>query len=107
MSCSAETLPTAFAGVTAAFYLVHIMNGVADFRERNKLAARNFGQAARAAGVQRIVYLGSLGNAEADRSQRLLSRQETGDALREAARACPSPSFAPASSSAAAACSLR
>ena len=82
----AETLPQAFAGVGAAFYLVHTMNGVADFRERNKLAARNFGQAARAAGVGRILYLGSLGDAAADHSQRLLSRQETGDALREAAQ---------------------
>ena len=58
------------------------MDGVADFRERNKTAARNFAAAAHAAGVRRIVYLGSLGNAQADRSQRLLSRQETGEALR-------------------------
>jgi len=78
-----ETLPAALAGVSAAFYLVHTMNGVADFRERNKLAARNFAQAARAAGVGRIVYLGSLGDADADRSRRLLSRRETGDVLRE------------------------
>lgn len=27
-----ETLPAAMAGITAAYYLVHIMNGVADFR---------------------------------------------------------------------------
>ena len=77
-----DSLPAAMAGVTAAFYLVHIMNGVEDFHERNKIAARNFGQAARAACVSRIVYLGNLGNVQADRSQRLLSRQETGDVLR-------------------------
>jgi uncharacterized protein YbjT (DUF2867 family) len=76
------TLPKAFEGVTAAYYLAHVMDGVADFRERNKTAARHFGSAARAANVQRMVYLGSLGNAQADRSQRLVSRQETGEALR-------------------------
>jgi uncharacterized protein YbjT (DUF2867 family) len=76
------TLPRAFEGVTAAYYLAHVMDGVADFRERNKTAARNFCNAARAANVRRIIYLGSLGNAQADRSQRLLSRQETGQVLR-------------------------
>ena len=76
------TLPKAFDGIAAAYYLAHVMNGVADFRERNKTAARNFSNAARAAAVQRIVYLGSLGNARADRSRRLLSRQETGEVLR-------------------------
>src|SRR5512136_2806049 len=89
----AETLPPAFSDIGAAFYLVHTMNGVADFRERNKLAARNFGQAARAAGVERILYLGSLGDAASDHSQRLLSRQETGDALREAAQGVPVTEF--------------
>jgi uncharacterized protein YbjT (DUF2867 family) len=78
-----ETLPAAMAGITAAFYLVHVMNGVEDFRQRNMSAARNFGQAAQSAGVQRIIYLGSLGNVEADRSQRLRSRQETGQVLRD------------------------
>ena len=87
------TLPKAFAGVASAYYLAHIMDGVADFRERNKSAARNFGHAARAGGVQRIVYLGSLGNAEADRSQRLLSRQETAAALRDAAGDVPVTEF--------------
>src|SRR5512136_481387 len=76
------TLPKAFEGVTAAYYLAHVMEGVADFRERNTSAARHFASAAQAAGVRRIVYLGSLGDAQADRSQRLLSRQETGEALR-------------------------
>jgi len=88
-----STLPRAFDGVAAAYYLAHVMDGVADFRERNKTAAHNFGNAARAANVQRIVYLGSLGNAQADRSQRLLSRQETGEALRRAASGAPVTEF--------------
>ncbi len=78
-----ETLPKALQGARAAYYLVHIAN-VPDLRQRNLLAARHFGQAARAAGVKRIIYLSNLGDAQADRSQRLLSRQESGHALREA-----------------------
>ena len=43
-----------------------------------------FGQVAGEAGrVRRIVYLGGLGQPEADLSQHLRSRQETGRALRE------------------------
>ena len=45
-------------------------------------AADNFAQAAKAAGVQRIIYLGGLGNPDADLSKHLRSRQETGQALR-------------------------
>jgi uncharacterized protein YbjT (DUF2867 family) len=58
--------------------------GSGDFHQRDLQAARTFGQAARAAGVQRIIYLGGLGDPEADLSQHLRSRQETGEALREA-----------------------
>ncbi len=78
----AGTLSAAMQGITSAYYLVHIMNAP-DFRQRNITAARNFGRAAQAAGVQRIIYLSNLGKAEADRSGRLLSRQETGQVLRE------------------------
>ncbi len=81
-----HTLPPAMEGVTAAYYLVHIMSEMdsRQSRQRNMAAAYNFGQAARAAGVQRIIYLSNLGNVEADRSQRLLSLRETGESLREA-----------------------
>jgi len=81
-----DSLKRALADVTAAYYLVHIMGKVDGWQshQRNLTAARNFGLAARAAGLQRIVYLSSLGNVEADRSQRLLSLRETGEALRQA-----------------------
>lgn len=79
-----ETLPAAMAGVTAAYYLVHSMASGHDFQERDLLAARHFGQAASAAGVQRIIYLGGLGDPQANLSRHLRSRQETGTALREA-----------------------
>ena len=47
------------------------------------LAARNFAAAARAAGVQRIIYLGGLGDPDTALSEHLRSRQETGAVLRE------------------------
>lgn len=71
-------------GVEVAYYLVHSLGGGSDFSDRDLLAARNFGGAAKAAGVQRIVYLGGLGDPQAELSAHLRSRQETGAALREA-----------------------
>ncbi len=78
-----ETLVPAMAGVGAAYYLVHSMSSSQDFHQRDLLAASNFGQAAKAAGVMRIIYLGGLGDPEADLSQHLRSRQQTGEALRQ------------------------
>ena len=72
------------AGVGAAYYLVHSMARGEGYRERDLAAARAFGRAAAAAGVARIVYLGGLGDPSADLSRHLRSRQETGEALREA-----------------------
>jgi uncharacterized protein YbjT (DUF2867 family) len=79
-----ETLPPALTGVAKAFYLIHSMTGGADFRRRDIEAARNFARAARQAGVNRIIYLGGLGDPEAGLSEHLRSRHETGAALREA-----------------------
>ncbi len=78
-----ETLIPAMVDVTAAYYLIHSMSGSQDFHQRDLDAAGNFGQAAKAAGVERIIYLGGLGAAEADLSQHLRSRQETGEWLRQ------------------------
>ena len=78
-----ETLAEAMQGVEAAYYMIHSMSGNTDFHRRDLVAAQNFGEAARAAGVQRIIYLGGLGDPEADLSQHLRSRQQTGQALRE------------------------
>lgn len=77
------TLPAALAGVEVAYYFVHSLGGGAAFSERDVTAARNFGAAARAAGVKRIIYLGGLGDATTALSHHLRSRQETGDVLRE------------------------
>jgi uncharacterized protein YbjT (DUF2867 family) len=78
-----EALPAAMAGVWAAYYLIHSLSDTADYRERDMAVARSFGQAAKAAGVERIVYLGGLGDPATDLSVHLRSRQETGAALAE------------------------
>jgi uncharacterized protein YbjT (DUF2867 family) len=76
-----SSLAAPLRGVEVAYYLVHSM-GSADFEEQDRRAARNFGAAARAAGVRRIVYLGGLGRGS-DLSSHLASRQEVGRILRE------------------------
>ena len=78
------TLPAALAGVQTAYYLIHSLQGGAGFHERDVDAARAFGQAAAAAGVQRLIYLGGLGDPATALSPPLRSRQQTGDALRTA-----------------------
>lgn len=77
------SLQPAMQGVAATYYMVHSMSGNPDFDQRDIQAARNFGGAARQAGVQRLIYLGGLGDPDADLSKHLRSRQETGQALRE------------------------
>jgi uncharacterized protein YbjT (DUF2867 family)/uncharacterized protein YndB with AHSA1/START domain len=79
-----STLADAMRDVTSAYYLVHSLAGGPDFHARDLAAARNFGAALAAAGGRRIVYLGGLGEADEHLSAHLRSRQETGDALREA-----------------------
>jgi len=75
-------LDAALGGVQAAYFLVHSMMGGADFAARDLKAARTFAEAARRAGVQRIIYLGGLGEPTSDLSHHLRSRQATGEALR-------------------------
>ena len=79
----AATLTAAMDDVSVAYYLVHSL-GAADFHARDLTAARNFGAAAAAGGVGRIIYLGGLAESTPGLSEHLRSRQQTGDALREA-----------------------
>ena len=78
------SLAPALEGIDAAYYLIHSMaEPGSGFEERDRLAAANFGAAARAAGVRRLVYLGGLGEGTADLSPHLASRQQVGHVLRE------------------------
>lgn len=77
------SLDVALRGAGAAYYLVHSMGSSDPFEETDRDAARNFGAAAKAAGVKRIVYLGGLGSDAEELSPHLRSRHEVGDILRE------------------------
>lgn len=78
-----DSLAPALRGVETACYLVHSLEAGRDFAARDFAGARNFGDAAREAGVRKIVYLGGLGDTErGPLSEHLRSRQETGEALR-------------------------
>jgi uncharacterized protein YbjT (DUF2867 family) len=77
-----SSLDAAMDGVDIAYYLVHSM-GSGSFEEADRTAAHNFADAARSAGVERIVYLGGLGDDEEELSAHLHSRQEVGRILRE------------------------
>ncbi len=79
----ADLAAQALEGVSDAYYLIHSLSTGAAFRELDLVAARNFGQVARQAGVGRIIYLGGLGDPESKLSSHLRSRQECGEALRE------------------------
>ena len=77
-----STLGPAMAGVHTAFYLVHSMGSPRDFEGKDRRAAKNFVNAARHAGVQRIIHLGGLGDPSSELSSHLRSRQEVGEILR-------------------------
>jgi len=77
-----ESLAQTLEGVHTAYYLVHSMGAEKDFSRLDRRGAENFGAAAKQCGVQRIVYLGGLGDSRHSLSPHLRSRQEVGDVLR-------------------------
>jgi uncharacterized protein YbjT (DUF2867 family) len=80
-----ESLTSSLSGCTAAFFLVHSMtSGTTDYAGRDRSIAKNFGEAARRAGVQRTIYLGGLGETGQDLSKHLASRREVEGALASA-----------------------
>jgi uncharacterized protein YbjT (DUF2867 family) len=78
-----DGLAAAMEGGSVAYYLVHSMGSSEGFTEQDRRAARNFGTAAREAGLDRIIYLGGLGEDLDDISEHLRSRHEVGDVLRK------------------------
>ncbi|MEF8775000.1 MAG: NAD(P)H-binding protein [Haloarculaceae archaeon] len=78
-----ESLDGDFEGIDAAYYLVHSMGSGADFAERDRRAARNFRAAAAEADVDRVIYLGGLGEEGEDLSAHLESRREVETVLAE------------------------
>ena len=77
------SLDYALRGVDVAYYMVHSMSSTGSFEETDRQAARNFSEAAKAAGVKGLVYVGGLGSDEEELSAHLRSRHEVGDILRQ------------------------
>ena len=77
----ADSLRGAGDGVDVAYYLVHGMGrgSEGDFEQTERDSATNFAHMARDAGVERVVYLGGLGDDPG--SKHLRSRNETGKIL--------------------------
>ena len=79
-----DSLTPALEDVGTAYYLIHSMYSGEDFHRRDLTAAENFGSAAKQAGLDQIIYLGGLGDYEADLSKHLKSRHDTGRILAQA-----------------------
>ena len=78
----AEAVAAGLAGCHAAFYLVHSMvSSGAAYAEHDRELALTFARAARRAGVERIIYLGGLGETGPGLSSHLASRREVEQAL--------------------------
>jgi len=70
-------------GIEVAYYLVHSMaDGVRGYLDRDLIAASYFSSAALEAGINRIIYLGGLGECAKAISPHLEARQQVGDILR-------------------------
>jgi uncharacterized protein YbjT (DUF2867 family) len=81
-----EGLEKALEGVRVAYYLVHSMGGRSIFQniayaEKDKTAAYNFVMSADARGLERVIYLGALGERGDELSEHLKSRAEIADIL--------------------------
>lgn len=74
-------LSKSLLGIDTAYYLIHSMGGRTFrenklFAERDRKAAQNFIRAADEADIQRVIYLGGLGEVGLGLSKHLASRQE-------------------------------
>lgn len=81
---SYESLNNALSGVAVAYYLIHSLQlGPRDFNLADIKAAANFARAAEENKVQRIIYLGGLGDIRSSLSSHLRSRMEVASELRK------------------------
>jgi len=70
------------ADVEVAYFLVHAMAGGSGYEQRELTGALNFARVAKREGIDRVVYLGGLGDESV--SKHLQSRHDTAQALAEA-----------------------
>lgn len=76
-----EQIRKALDGTDVAYYLIHSLGSGRSFESTDRHTALTFAQAAREAGVGRIVYLGGLYPEGEDLSPHLASRTEVGEIL--------------------------
>lgn len=77
-----QRLESCLRGCGAAYYLVHSMLASGDkYAEHDRRLAHGFAGAAAAAGIERILYLGGLGETGQGLSEHLASRREVERAL--------------------------
>ena len=78
-----ESLGDALKGVYAAYYLIHsLLLGPREFEAADIRAATNFREVAEKEGVDRIIYLGGLGDSQTSRSPHLRGRMKVAEQLR-------------------------
>lgn len=79
-----ESLQEAFAGVHTAYYLIHsLLLGPRGFEAADRRAAIHFRDAAAQSGVERIIYLGGLGDRRTSKSRHLQGRIQVADELKQ------------------------
>lgn len=76
-----DTLTRAFDGADAVYYLVHSLGVGDDFEDVEQQCAINAREAAAAAGVAQMIYLGGLGQVDDELSPHLRSRHRVGSEL--------------------------
>ena len=84
------SLAAAFDGVDVLYYLVHSMGTSADYAAEEERSATNVVEAARAAGVRRLIYLGGLHPTGEELSEHLTSRTSVGTTRAEPPLVLPS-----------------
>jgi uncharacterized protein YbjT (DUF2867 family) len=79
-----ESLRKALDGVQTAYYLIHsLLLGPQGFEEADRRSAIHFRDAAAQSGVQRIIYLGGLGDRLTSKSRHLQARIQVADELKQ------------------------
>lgn len=80
---SGDGLKGALDNIDVAYYLIHSLKVSNDFVDSEITCATNFAQAAKEAGVKRIIYLSGLGREDDKLSPHLSSRHSVGEILRQ------------------------
>ncbi len=77
-----DALVECLRGARSAYYLIHSMaSAKGEYANRDQIIAERFARAAERAGLERIIYLGGLGEMGEDLSEHLRSRRRVEQAL--------------------------